>query len=961
VPARRGDAAGLGLTPAGHPLLGAMVSLPDDRGVLWTGRLSLAEQPWLADHSMFGHAVLPTSALVELAFQAGDHVSCPRLERLTSQEPMVLPDGAASPLPIQVLVSHPDEKGRSTVEVFSRPGDAAADAPWTLHASGTLTADTTPELGTDTGTDTAFEGVRPDAWPPAGAVPLPVQEVYERTAGAVMGLGPAFDGLRAAWRRGDDVFAEVSLPEPADAEAPAYGIHPALLDAVSRTAALSAAHDDADSAPVPAEWSDTRLHAAGASVVRVHVTPSGEDGVSLRVADVSGVPVLSVGRLVTRPVAREQLRAAGGSGVRDALFDVVWEPVPVVASARSSVEWSPWGAPVPSEVLVWAVEGEAPDGVPEDVSRVAAGALAVVREFVAGERFAGSRLVVLTRGAVAVAEGEVVADVAGSSVWGLVRSAQREHPDRLVLVDVEPGLSAEAEEAAVRTAVASGEPQVAVRAGRVLAPRLVRAVPASAEPRSGGAVFGSSGTVLVTGGTGGLGALVAKHLASAYGVRDLLLVSRRGPAAEGVADLVAELEQCGARVRVEPCDVGDREALAALLGSIPDDRPLTGIVHCAGVIDDGILESLTPDRLSTVLRPKAEAALHLHELTAGLDLSAFVLFSSVAGVFGAPGRASYSAANAFLDALAQQRRAFGLPAVSAAWGLWEEDRGMGGHVTGADLARLRREGAVPMPAEEALALFDAVLVRDRALCVPARLDLAALGGSDAPPLSVLRRLVRPARKRLDAVARQEGTPANAADDLARRLSGLPEAEQLRTLVGLVRGHAATVLGHADPTAVSPDRGFLESGFSSVAVVELRNRLSRATGLRFSAATLFDHPTPRAVARHILTALAEVTGAAGGLATGAGDGGGPGTADAEFRAALAALPLSRLKEVGVLDALLRLTGFDAVPGAPAPATGTGGPQDPQAAADDAEAAAVTPESIDAMDLESLVHMAINTDA
>ncbi|WP_031080709.1 beta-ketoacyl reductase, partial [Streptomyces sp. NRRL S-118] len=353
--------------------------------------------------------------------------------------------------------------------------------------------------------------------------------------------------------------------------------------------------------------------------------------------------------------------------------------------------------------------------------------------------------------------------------------------------------------------------------------------------------------------------------------------------------------------------------------------------------------------------------LHLHELTAGLDLSAFVLFSSVAGVFGAAGRASYSAANAFLDSLAQQRRALGLPAVSAAWGLWEEDRGMAGHVTGADLARLRREGAVPMPAEEALALFDVVLVRDRALCVPARLDLAELGGSDAPPLSVLRRLVRPARKRLDAVARQEDAPANAADDLARRLSGLPDAEQIRTLVGLVRGHAATVLGHADPAAVSPDRGFLESGFSSVAVVELRNRLSRATGLRFSAATLFDHPTPRAVARHIRTALAEATGAAGGLAPGAGADDAPGIADAEFRAALSALPLSRLKEVGVLDALLRLTGFDAVPGAPAPAAGTGGPQDPQGAADDAEAAAVTPESIDAMDLESLVHMAINTDA
>ncbi|MFI2674108.1 beta-ketoacyl reductase, partial [Streptomyces albidoflavus] len=409
-----------------------------------------------------------------------------------------------------------------------------------------------------------------------------------------------------------------------------------------------------------------------------------------------------------------------------------------------------------------------------------------------------------------------------------------------------------------------------------------------------------------------------------------------------------------ARVRVEACDVGERAALAGLLASIPDDRPLTAVVHCAGVVDDGVLESLTPDRLTAVLRPKAEAALHLHELTAGLDLTAFVLFSSVAGVFGAPGRAPYTAANAVLDALAMRRRAQGLPAVSAAWGLWEEERGMGGQVTGADLARLRREGAVPMSAEEALALFDAVLVRDRPLSVPARLDLVELGGVDASPLPVLRRLVRPARRRLDTGDRQEQASANAAQELARRLAGLPDGEQVRILLGLVRHHAAGVLGHTDAAAVSPDRGFLESGFTSVAVVELRNRLSRATGLRFSAATLFDNPSPRAVARHIQAELAEITGEDVAAGT------GTGTADAEFRAALSALPLTRLKEVGVLDALLRLTGFDGALGAALLAQ-TAGQQNPQDTADDADAAAVTPESIDAMDLDSLVHMAINTDA
>ncbi|MFJ8589625.1 type I polyketide synthase, partial [Streptomyces sp. NPDC093595] len=402
VPARRGDAAGLGLTPAGHPLLGAMVSLPDDRGVLWTGRLSLAEQPWLADHAVFGAVVVPGAVLVELALQAGGRLGCGRLEELTLQLPLVV--GEAAGVRLQVAVAGAGEDGRRAVTVHSCPdgrGDAAAapgEEVWTLHATATLAP---TGSGARPTADAAIE-----VWPPRAAVPVAVDDLYVRLADMGYEYGPLFQGVRAAWRRGEDMFAEVALPEPADGEASAYGIHPALLDAALHLSIDPAA----DELRLPFAWSDVELSLLGASVVRVHLSPSGDDGLSLRVVDVSGVPVLSVGRLVTRPVAREQLRAAGGGGVRDALFDVAWEPVPVVAQASGGLGF--WAGlegaeSVPAHV-VWSADG----AVAGDVSRVAAGALAVVREFVAGERFAGSRLVVLTRGAVAVAEGEAVADVA---------------------------------------------------------------------------------------------------------------------------------------------------------------------------------------------------------------------------------------------------------------------------------------------------------------------------------------------------------------------------------------------------------------------------------------------------------------------------------------------------------------------------------------------------------------------
>ncbi|MEU0812143.1 type I polyketide synthase [Streptomyces sp. NPDC005970] len=349
------------------------------------------------------------------------------------------------------------------------------------------------------------------------------------------------------------------------------------------------------------------------------------------------------------------------------------------------------------------------------------------------------------------------------------------------------------------------------------------------------------GTVLITGGTGVIGSSVARHLATAHGVRDLVLTSRRGAGAPGAADLVAELAGLGATARVVACDAADREALAGLLAGLPE---LRGVVHAAGVIDDGVVSALTPERLDTVMRPKVDAAWHLHELTRDRDLSLFVLFSSAAGVFGAPGQGNYAAANAFLDALAQARRRAGLPGQSLAWGLWADRSELTGDLDQADLDRMGRTGVQPLSTETGLALLDAVVGFNQTHTVPVRLDVSRFTGA-VPPL--LRALVRGTAKR--AVA---DTPAASAagGGLAERLAGLAPLESEQLLTDVVRTQAAVVLGHDDPGAVGAERPFKTMGFDSLTTVELRNRLNSATGLRLPVTVVFDHPTPAALAAHL---------------------------------------------------------------------------------------------------------------
>jgi pimaricinolide synthase PimS1 len=836
-----GDAAatGLGLGPAEHPLLGAEVALAAGDGVLLTGRLSVQTHPWLADYVVHGSVLLAGTAFVELAVRAGDRVGCGVVEELVLEAPLVVPERGG--LSLQVAVGAADESGRCSLAVYSRVEGTPAlevDQPWVRHATGVLA------------TGGSRDVVDLVEWPPVGAEPVAVEGFYDWAAESGLGYGPAFQGLRAAWRRGEEVFAEVALPEPIAAEAGRFGVHPALLDAALHAIGLGVSVEDAGDGRLPYSWSGLSLHATGAAALRVRLSPAGSDGVALEVADVTGVPVASVDRLVMRPVSARQVDTAPG-GHRGALFGVDWVEVDGAADVLRDTGTRGVGAAPPQvrmlrcpssvDVSTDAEAGRPGAGVPQDVAGTVHWALREVQEFLAEQDSAGSLLVLVTRGAVATDADGDVPDLGQAALWGLVRSAQSEHPGRFVLVDTDDELSDDV----LAVAVATGEPQLAVRAGRFHAPRLTRMAPVAGE-------WDPRGTVLITGGTGTLGGAVARHLVSRHGVRQLVLVSRRGVEAEGAAELRDELTALGAAVRVEACDVADRDALGAVLGRIPVEHPLSAVVHTAGVLDDGVIESLTPQRIDAVLRPKVDGALNLHELTRGLDLSAFVLFSSAAGVFGGLGQGNYAAGNALLDGLAQYRRSRGLPAISLAWGLWEPSTGMTGRLDHTDMRRIIRRGMGTLSVADGLALFDAATAATRAVMVPMRLQTPR-HGTQTPVPHLLRGLVPAlARRVLDSDGRP--VPAAGPSSLARRLAGLAEDERQRVLVELVLTQTAAVLAHDSGASIEAGKAFRELGFDSLTSVELRNRLNVATGLRLPATLVFDYPTPVVLAGHLANEL-----------------------------------------------------------------------------------------------------------
>ncbi|MER5782980.1 SDR family NAD(P)-dependent oxidoreductase [Streptomyces mobaraensis] len=904
-PADAGDGpagpAALGLDAAGHPLLTAAVRPADDDRLVLTGRISTRSHPWIADHVVLGTVIVPGTAYLDLVLDAARRVGCDTVEELNQEAPLILT--GTRPADVQLTVGAPDADGRRAVAVHSRPDDSAE---WTRHAHGTL-APGTPEPARDLAGD----------WLPADAVPVDLADFYPSVVADGFAYGPTFRGLTALWRSGDEVFGEVTLPEAARTDAAGYGVHPALLDAALH-AGLVGNTGDTVRLPFcwnrvglhTTGATALRVHLAPAGPDAMRLTVADADGTPVLTADSLQARPVSLGQLQAArrdealhevrwtaapaaPAAEPETRARTWAVLGDGLPGLTGAlpagdrlvgydagagapgaaPAATVPgrqvgehaagalpaddrlvgdAAEAGVSGRPTGEPVTAEALPAGDRPVGDAGVPDvalvapapgrSVRETVADVLALLQRWLADERSASSVLAVLTRGAVATGPGEDVPHPELAAVWGLVGAAQAENPGRFVLADLPPDAEATPE---LLTALLAGEPQLALRDGAVRVPRLAPArLPADAVPP----VLDPDGTVLVTGGTGALGALVARHLVERHGVRGLLLLGRRGPDADGVKDLAAELEALGAHVDVRACDVSDRTALAAALAAVPGDRPLTAVVHAAGVVDDAVVPALTAERAVAVLAPKADAALHLHELTRDLPLAAFVLFSSATATLGGAGQGSYAAANAYLDALAAHRVAAGLPALSLAWGPWEGTGGMADALDEAGRRRMRRSGVLPLSADEGLALFDAALAGDRPVLLPVRLETAALRAASAQLPPLFNGLVPPPAQAVRAAG------PDAAGELRRRLAGLDAAGRDRILLDLVRTQAAQVLGHAGAAAVAPDQPFEDLGFDSLTAVELRNRLTAATGTRLSATLVFDYPTAAALARHLREAL-----------------------------------------------------------------------------------------------------------
>ena len=1183
---RGANVSSAGLTDAEHPLLGAAIRLADSDGALFTSRVSLVEHGWLASHVVFDATLLPGTAFLELASVAALRVGLDRVDELTIERPLALPSKGG--VLLQISLGSPDDTGRRSIAFYARP-DTEAEAPWRRHASGYI------------GQGPRIADFDLHSWPPPGADAINLgpnaRDAYAKLAEAGLAYGPDFQGLRRAWKHGNELLVEVALPEGPQRDADRYGLHPALLDAALHPLVLRYLERDNNSIQLPVTWEGVELYATSTTSLRVRFTPKASEGaVSIAISDAAGEPVAFIETLVTRPAAAELVREALVAQRFDGLYAVEWSIPLDTGAVDSAGEWVVIGddgglqlvdtlsrasVSVSSQPSLAAIQAALDDDKPapevvlvpwlyagvDDPHGPSHAALAFLQTWLGDARLTDSRLIFLTRRAISTETREGVADLAAAPIWGLIRTAQVENADRMItIVDVD---GSDVSLWALPAALACDEPQLALREGMMLAPRLARppavdrltpptgsatwhltvsskgtidnlmlaerpqasgplgpdevriavraaglnfrdvlnalgmypgeagelgiegagqiteigsrvrhldigdrvmaimpaafgpiavtdgrlvakipehwsfeqaaAVPivfltayyalmdlaklesghkvlihaatggvgmaatqiarhfgaevfgTASEPKWGtmrelgyddkhmassrtlgfeqkflsgtdgtgvdivlnslanefvdaslrlmaggghflemgktdireperiaaeyrgvsyqafdlltlepdliqamftklaalfedGALqplpvstwdirkapdafrfvqqakhigkvvfelprgFDPDGTVLITGGTGALGAMLAHHLIERHGARHLLLVSRQGDDSPAAKRLSVELELLGAQVSVAACDVADRDAMAAVLATVSPEHPLTAVFHTAGVLDDGVISSLNPERLDKVFRPKVDAGLVLHELTRELELGAFVLFSSIVGVMGNAGQASYAAANAFLDALSAQRHAQGLPAVALAWGPWGGE-GMAARLSDADRARMRRRGLVPLAPVDGLALLDTALGRPDALLVPAHLDTSAVATTGEAAPTMLRGMVR-------AVARPKAAAATgtATLSLEQRLAALPEVDRERAVLDLVRTEIASVLDLGRPEGLGPDRPLKDLGLDSLVAVELRNRLQSVTGLRLPSTLLFDYPTPGALAKMIRAEL-----------------------------------------------------------------------------------------------------------
>ncbi|SDO73421.1 type I polyketide synthase [Lentzea jiangxiensis] len=783
---------GTGLDAVGHPLLTASMSLAGSGATVLIGQLSTARPAWTGGHRVGGAAVVPGTALLEMAAKAGEQVGCPRVAELVFRAAVVLP--AEGTLDVQVEVSAPQGDGSRALALHSR---ASADAPWTAHATGRLVP------------GVPGSGENLTEWPPAHAEPVDLDGLYPRLAEDGLDYGPDFQGVRRAWRRGDDVFAEVSLPAAVRDEAGDYLVHPALLDSALHPLA-------ADALRLPFSWAGVEVRGPGAASLRVRLRDKGKDSFSIAAWDNVGMPVLSAEELVARPVVREQLQVIGAAQAQETLFRIDWKAPEKLSGARGT-----------GHLTLTVDNGDPAMPLPRRVRTALDAALASVRGWVARDHEPGAQLVVLTRGAV---DGDPVA----AAVWGMVRSAQTEHPGLLQLIDLD---GTAASDKAWRQLVGTDEPQLAVRGGQVRVPRLAGA--GAAGPSAPTEWRG--GSLLVTGAGGVVGSALTRHAVREHGVRDVILLSRRGADAPGMARLSTELRAFGASVTVEACDASDREQLAGVLARIPADRPLAGVIHAAGTSRDGTIQSLTAEAVEAVLPAKVDAVAHLDELTRDADLTWFVICSSAAAWWGTAGQANYAAANACIDAIARRRHNAGQHALSLAWGLWAERSELSGHLDEADLRRLARLGLRPLSTEDALATFDVALRSGEPMLAPIGLDTRQLVDSESAPLTPLLR---------EHVKSRPAVESAPVPSIRGELAGKDEGAQETFLRDLVCKQVSQVLGFASADEVEADRGFFEIGFDSLTVLELRNRIEKATGQSVPPTAIFDHSTPGALAKYL---------------------------------------------------------------------------------------------------------------
>ncbi|MFI1019123.1 SDR family NAD(P)-dependent oxidoreductase, partial [Streptomyces sp. NPDC020965] len=791
----KGDVSGVGQEAVAHPVLGAMVENPDTGGITLTGRISVGLQPWLADHQVSGTVLVPGSALIELAIQGGDRTGTPFLEELIIETPLTLNGGDARAL--LVVVGALGTEGGRPVTVHSR---AETESGWTRHATGTLTSLPAPGVAED-----------PAGWPPVGAQRVSEHDFYPELARAGYEYGPAFQGVRTIWRDGPEFFAEVELPDGLDAAG--FALHPALLDAVLHPLALSVARGDGP-LELPFVWRRVALYPSGERTVRVRLA-SGPEGVRVTITDPGGALVATVDSLIARPVPL---------GAED-IFEVDWIPAEVDPAGSTLPDIATVDAPRPGWLALRVDPGAGDDA--QRARAAVTGVLSAIQRLVTVDTWHGTRLVIATAD---------TGDPAAAAVWGLVRSAQAEHPGRLLLARGE-ALTDRAADALA----AAGEWEVAVRDGRLLVPRLARVATDQAAEQI---AFGPTGTVVITGGTGTLGALTARHLVSEHGVRRLVLASRQGESAPGAASLRDDLTTAGADVKIIACDVADPAQVGELAAHLAG--PHAVVVHTAGALDDGVVESLDAGRFDRVFRPKVDAVGHLDALTRETG-AALVLFSSAAGILGHAGQGNYAAANAFLDAVAARRAAQGHPVLSLAWGLWEESSALTGHLTADDTGRMARDGIAPIGSAQGMRMLDAALATGLPVIAPVAIDRPALreaarDGRLAPLWRGLTGPVGPPPREIVRI----GLPADlAAQDTER---------QLAALTGLVRREAAAVLGRTGTGGLGPAKAFREVGFDSLTSVELRNRLATTTGVRLPVTVVFDHPNAAALAARLHTAL-----------------------------------------------------------------------------------------------------------